>query len=456
MMCKIVIVALFLFLSPSSIFGQKGISRNEALADIDSLVSVLNRVHYNPYLHISKKDFDHNVNVIKQSLSDSISFKKYLLNLYKLTAVMQDGHSMPFIVQPVLVPELGLNNFIPFKFIFNNNAVYISKSDYEKLGIPFGAEITTINKIPLLLAINEYRSLFGGSDNFKKEIATRLMGYFLFLNDVHPPFTIAYTVKGKKPQTITLQDGVTFMEMLQKSLPQLKEKNNYKIIEGKIAYLTYISMDGDINEWGVFLDSVFNDIRTNKISKLCIDIRNNSGGNSLFNNYLLAYITKNKFLQASGKSWRISDDYKKYQQENGSYDTAYQSRVNGSVWNYENCTPENNPVIADSIFNGKVYLLTGAFTFSSANMLADAFKTFHIGMIIGESTGEYTNDFGEVMSIILLNSKIKMQVTTSFEYGADCNKQDFHTISPDIKVVPSLESQLNENDEVLQYIMNLN
>lgn len=450
---KLTSILLIFLLNVPVLSGQSRFSRAEVIADIDSLIATLKRVHYNPYLHISESSFDDNVKDIKRSLKDSVAFKACLLNLYKITASLHDGHSMPAIVQPVLVPELQTNTFLPFRFIFDAQAVYISGSDYKNSGIPYGSRIRTINNVPVEQAAKEYQMLLGGSENFRREIVTRLMGYFLFLHGVYPPYTITYTTPQKKTGTLALKEGVNFMEMLQKSMPHLNGANEYRILEEKIAYLSYTSMDGDLNAWGLYLDSLFNDIRAKGIKTLCIDVRNNSGGNSLFNNYLLAYITKNKFLQASGKSWRISDDYKKYQRENGNSNTEYQSRTNGSVWDSENCTPAENPVIADSIFNGKTYLLTGAFTYSSANMLADAFKTFHVGSIIGEATGEYTNDFGEVMTVSLPNSKIRVQLTTSFEFGADCNKKGYRTVQPDISIVPSLEDKLSGTDKALLYLL---
>jgi hypothetical protein len=452
---KIALTIFTFFLSVSVLLGQNNISRKEAIADIDTLISTLERVHYNPYLHISKQTFDFKVKSIIQSLKDSIPFKDFILSLYSLTASLQDGHCMPAIVQPAIVPELKNNNFLPFSFIFYADDVYISKSDYEILGIPFGSKIKSINNISLVNAKKEFQTFFGGSENFTQEMSNRLMGYFLFLKGVQPPFIITFTTQLNNDKTIILDAGVMFTEMMQKSMPHIKGKNEYRIIDDKIAYLNYISMNGDLYEWGEFLDSLFKDIQEKEIKALCIDVRNNSGGNSLFNNFLLAYITDKEFLQSSGKSWKVSYDYKNYQLANGIINSEYQSKENGSIWTYENCDPIENLVTVDSIFNGKVYLLTGAFTFSSANMLADAFKTFRIGTIIGEATGEFTNDFGEVMPIVLPNSKIKIQLTTSFEFGADCNKNEFHTIIPDIIVKPTLKNKLSEIDEVLAYLLNI-
>ena len=359
---------------------------------------------------------------------------------------------MPAIVQPELLAELRKPLFPVLRFITEDGEVYLPGSDYGMTGIPQNARIQTINGVSLSEAVKEFQSFFGGARNFRKEMSNRLIGYLLFLKGVQPPFKIGYATEEKTNEIRILPKGVTFMEMLQRTMPQIRQQNGYRIFENKIAWLNYVSMNGDFNHWGNFLDSFFTDIRSRKIKTLCIDIRNNSGGNSLFNNFLLAYITKKKFLQSGGKSWRISNDYKEHQRNNGMANSDYQSKETGTIWTYENCEPVANLVIADSVFQGKIYQVTGAFSFSSANMLADAFKTFSLGTIIGEPTGEYTNDFGEVMPIVLPNSKIALQLTTSFETGADCNKQDFHTVEPDILIIPTLKDKIAGKDVVMEYI----
>ncbi|GAA4449519.1 hypothetical protein GCM10023092_03880 [Rurimicrobium arvi] len=431
--------------------GQQKLSKILALQDIDSLVATLETIHYNPYLHITKTAFHKNVTEIKHSIPDTIEFKDYLLKLYKITASLQDGHAMPAIVQPALRSELVGANFLPLKLVVDNKKVYAGSRGIFSL--PPDAQIKHINGLSLEKSLLELEQLLGGSKNFTQEMAAKLLSYFLFLQGVQPPFTIEYITSTKQTKKDKINNGITFIEMIHISMPHLKEQNSFRVMSHEGAYLNFISMNGDLQQWGSFLDSAFIEMRAMEIKNLYIDIRNNSGGNSLFGNYLLAYLTKEKFLFSSGKCWKISARMKQYQQQNGSFNKEYQSRETGTNWCYDKCIPEENPVIADSIFNGKVYLLTSPFTFSSANMLADAFKTFHLGTIIGESTGEYTNDFGEVMQFELPNSKIKIQTTTSFEYGADCDKTSFHTVSPDIIIKPSLDDKIRGNDAVMRYLL---
>lgn len=83
-------------------------------------------------------------------------------------------------------------------------------------------------------------------------------------------------------------------------------------------------------------------------------------------------------------------------------------------------------------FKGKHCFLIGPYTFSSANFLADAIKTFSLSTLIGESTGELTNDFGEQVEFQLTNSKSYFFVPTTYDIGASKNDSIMTPVMPDI------------------------
>lgn len=105
------------------------------------------------------------------------------------------------------------------------------------------------------------------------------------------------------------------------------------------------------------------------------------------------------------------------------------------------------------LFTGKVYLITGPLIFSSANMLADGVKEYHMATVIGQPTGENTNDFGEGYQVELPNSKLKIQTTTTFDLGVDCDPNTSHAVIPDILIEPSMKDKINKSDRVISYIL---
>ena len=79
-------------------------------------------------------------------------------------------------------------------------------------------------------------------------------------------------------------------------------------------------------------------------------------------------------------------------------------------------------------------MLIGPSTFSSANFLADAVKTYNITTLIGTPTGEYTNDFGEQLNFNLDNSESPVFISSTFDIGANGNDAILEPVYPDIEV----------------------
>lgn len=103
------------------------------------------------------------------------------------------------------------------------------------------------------------------------------------------------------------------------------------------------------------------------------------------------------------------------------------------------------PYTKSDRFNGKVYLLTGTRTFSSAMNFAQAFKQYKIGTIIGEETGGWLVSFGDKVTTTLPVSHIPLSVSTKKFYTVGATDKDFHGVKPDIAI---------KADKALDYIVN--
>ncbi len=92
------------------------------------------------------------------------------------------------------------------------------------------------------------------------------------------------------------------------------------------------------------------------------------------------------------------------------------------------------PVKQRNFFMGKTCFLIGPNTFSSANFLADAIKTYKLSTLIGLATGEYTNDFGEQLKFTLPNTNSYIFVSSTYDIGANGNSSIFEPVYPDFMV----------------------
>lgn len=433
-------------------FAQQLVRKEEAKADIDYFYKTVCDSHYNPFLFISQKKMERKIIKIKDELPQELSMKEMTLIMYQVSALLQDAHANPSISQSYMKEDFNLPLFFPAVMVSTSENLYVPANS---AGLPLGAELLRINGIDVKKLYAKIQQNIGGTPQFREAVACKLFSYFLYLENVKPPFLVTCKTKSGVEEVL-IDNGVKFKEILSLSMPGTAKPYDFRVINEKIAYLDFRSMSGNIDEFKTFLDQTFSTIKNKNLKVLAVDIRENSGGNSNLGELLISYLTQKKYSLQGGKRWKISQIYKDKLLADGHNQSSYLKQENGTVWEAENNTEHENPFKRDHVFTGKVYLLTGPFTFSSANLLADGMKHYKLAELIGESTGEYTNDFGEAFVFTLPNSKIRMRSTSSFSIGTAKQINKYEVVTPDVKIVPTLEDKINGIDKVLEYVIEEN
>ncbi|MBO9691276.1 S41 family peptidase [Chryseobacterium sp.] len=451
MVAKKIITVIVLLQSVTFYFSQNTVNRQQAKDDIDYYSKIVSDSHYNPFLFISQKQYITEVDKIKNQLPEQLSLKEMTLVMYKVSALLQDAHSNPGISQSFMKEDFSKPIFFPLILISDHDKLY---STVNTGAIPPGAEIISINGKDITPLFKKMKKSIGGTSQFRDVISLKLFSYFLYLEDITPPFSIRYKSSDRKKIDMTIKEGIKLRDFLTLSMPGISKPYEFKMINHQLAYLDFRSMSGSTDDFDTFLSQTFATIRKENIKELAIDLRNNSGGNSLLGDLLLSYITDRKYSLQGRKYWKISQIYKDKLLSDKNTEGEYLKMKNGTVWEIGDCKPDDNKFKNDTIFKGKVYLLTGPFTFSSANLVADGIKQYKLAELIGEPTGEYTNDFGEAFMFNLPNSKIQMRSTSSMSIGADCNAGSYTPVVPDVLITPSLKDKINGIDPALEYILN--
>jgi hypothetical protein len=143
----------------------------------------------------------------------------------------------------------------------------------------------------------------------------------------------------------------------------------------------------------------------------------------------------------SGRYWKVSQQSKDAYSSEPVYEKLfgkefmeeYLATANGEVIE-EMGSDLQTPDSSIPLFEGKTCVLIGPNTFSSANMLADAVKTYQLSTLIGEATGENTNDFGEQLSFTLPHSGATVFVSSTYDIGADGDASVLRPVFPDFEV----------------------
>lgn len=155
------------------------------------------------------------------------------------------------------------------------------------------------------------------------------------------------------------------------------------------------------------LREMFEAVKEQGIANVAVDIRDNSGGNSMVANEFIRYLDVDTY-QVDTYNWRL-----------GIFHPAFGSGVN------------QNQRYTDLTFQGRVYLLTSSGSFSSAMMFAEYIKDNELGILIGEAPGNTPAGYGDIAIFRLPNSGLYVQVSTKEFFRADRETDDI-LVEPDI------------------------
>ena len=153
----------------------------------------------------------------------------------------------------------------------------------------------------------------------------------------------------------------------------------------------------------------FGAVRDNNIGNIAVDLRSNGGGTTEVINEFLRYINISDYKLVGGMDIR-----------NGGKLISYRDEI----------TP-NKPV--DNAFDGRVYVLTSQYTFSSAMVFATVIQDNGIGKVIGETPGNMPTAYGDKRGFQLPESKLVLSVSYKKFYRVDINKSE-EPLIPDYTV----------------------
>ncbi|MCP4442189.1 MAG: hypothetical protein GY810_25045 [Aureispira sp.] len=412
------------------------LAKEAAIADLETLIKTIEEVHYNPYWDIPKEDFSKK----KDSLigiwghSDSISLKQFILTGMELTALINDGHTTLDWQNPQLFPALINYKFLPFKAKLIDGKLCVTGSLDDR--VPQGIEVLSINGLNAQQLYADVMATKGGLTSFKNEMCESFFPIYLFLRSIKAP----YLVQLKGQGTVILERGLSLNEwtpLIENK--ELKSNYSFKILDEDIAYIAYNSCQ-DYEAFQAFLTETFQTIKDKKLDKLIVDIRNNGGGNSMLNDLLLPYFTRKRYRQSSERHWKVSATMKDrisdslYIKVFGKEFIAKYKQAEDGIVIKEKDAKLTKPKKPKNYFKGKACMLIGPQTFSSANFLADAVATYNLATLIGQATGEATNDFGEQIEFQLPNSGTYYFTTVAYDIGADGKVEKHDPIYPDIEL----------------------
>lgn len=413
---RLITTFIFSLFSFSFFFGQ--MTSEKWKEDINFLRENLSKKHYNLFFKRDKMQFDKDLDKII-SQSDKLSDLEISLKLQQIIAKQEDSHTN------VDYGKFMMSNTkLPIKIYWFADGLYVIKTTKENENL-LGKKILSVNNFPIKRISDSLSTVFVGENKaiIKKTIPNliiqaQLLKYFGFEKD--KKYTIQYSDNQKvKEKELTPENffKTNQISVKPKNISFLWKNENEYFTENyfskdKIYYILYnkcVSKESPsiftgkpeaekLPSFSEFQDKVLENLKKLNFEKLIFDMRLNGGGSSPQGTKLI-----NEILNL----------------------------------------PEVNK-------KGKLFVITGRNTFSSAIINTMDFKNSN-AIFVGEETAGKPNHFGEVRGFTLPNSGIEISYSTKY---FNKYKGDDSTISPDFMVEESFENFMYGIDPIFEFVKN--
>ena len=371
--------------------------------DISYLQNTLPRCHKNLYFKVSEEEFIKQLEGLKIKVP-SYRDEEIEIEMSKIIASMGDTHTGS---------SIGSETTYPFEIYWFDEGLYIVDTikKYEQL---INAKVLSINGIPMEDVAKLVRPILGDANDswFKNQIKyyltnPNILQYFGVAKDNQIELEVQQ-VTGEtqtvKVPPVVYDTVVPIANMLKKEekipLYQKNPLDNYwydYLEEEKIVYFNYRSCRQMKKlPFEVFNNEIWNFIEKHEVQKIVIDLRDNQGGRSPILNDFIKKLKRSKLNE-----------------------------------------------------EGKIYVVTGRATFSSAILNVLELEKETKAILIGEPTGGAPNHYGEVKKFELPNSKKMIRYSTKYFERV---KDDCDAVEPDVKIGVSFKTYSEGVDPVLEWI----
>lgn len=445
---------VFVFLFCVSVSAQEAFTKEQILSDMAYLKTTLEKAHYNLYAHTPKKEFDHNYEVVKQSVDkDSFDLLEATSLMQRIISKANNGHTeIGFPGQSYGTYAYAGGTIFPLEIAFEDGKALVRKNWSGNDSIKVGSEILAINGESMEQILTKiYPQLSAERPYFKNakiELYSFPRLYWQVFGRVDT-FSVEMVSDGK-PTTYTLKavDVIDGYEMKRNEV--IDSKMQLKFMD-KAAYLNPGGFGGDEAKYQQFIDSSFAQIKTKKSESLIIDLRNNPGGNDSFSDYLVSYIADRPFTWSSHFSLKTSAVLKEHTRKHSDTTKTYFKEIlahkNGSI--YEYYFEDHQPQPKEKRFTGKVYVLVNRQSHSQSAVTAAQIQDYGFGTLVGEETGEFPTLYASQFQFELPNTGITVNISKGYSIRVNGSTKA-EGVVPDIFIEDHL---LDEQDEILNGLL---
>jgi len=395
-----------------SVVGGGGPANSEVPAenpwtlDLLYLEKMLPDLHPNLFFKLSREEFSKEMEDLRRK-AEGLKDEEIELELSRILARIGDSHTC---IEHFSFFET--EKIFPVKLEWLKDGLYVTAVHRDHSRI-LGCRLTAVNDLPIDEVIERLNGLIPHeNEGWAKVHHPRFLQSSVILEylDIAP--------KGKAIYRLEAPGGFAFEEALEarerssadfvRLSDRIREKPLYSmrkepfwyqyLPDRKLLYFQYNQCrEKPPASPGFYevLDGLMAVLKEKRVEKLVIDMRNNTGGSTKPGEALIDRLT------------------------------------------------------TDGAFQGRIFVILGKRTFSSAVINALALKVKAGALLFGEPTGGSPNHFGEVQRLSLPHSKLKVQYSTRYFYLSD--KYD-GALVPDFAIEQSFDQYLKGIDPVMEAI----
>lgn len=426
-------------------------------ADADLLHRVLLEVHPDPYRAARPEDTEAAWARLRAGLVRPLSRGEFRNLLDPVVAGYLDGHTyldIDFDGAEYKAYGAAGGRFFPFDVVALGDGtpaegLYV-RASHGSVALPAGTRILSIDGRPADEVFADLVAASSGDDAAnRRATAARLFPLLLWQRRLARGEGFALRVQRPGAEPEDLQAPGIAQSAMEGALFADKPLDAYELTpQVYVVALNNMQANDKVRQ---AVDEAMATVRTGRYPVLVLDLRRNGGGSSVVGSWILRHVARQPFRYADRKDVRLSP----WLAENNAH---YREWVEGLKADHP---VEGDRVVArvapasseqpaeDWRYDGKVYLLTSARTYSSGFMVAQAFQCFGMGTVVGEPPGSHRRLTGEPMGVHLPNSGMDAYVATA-QYAPPCGSDDF--MAPDVAIAATAVDLAAGRDAALDYV----
>jgi Peptidase family S41 len=453
------------------------LSETSAKKDFGLFRNLLQEAHPSLTLYKSKKNIDFLFDSINTTFSGSITLRDFYTRLYFLCNEIGCSHTDVFLPSAIYDTLRNRKLFFPFPIVWIENKLLINVTGYE---LPEGSQIASINGVSTKQILDDltiYNSIEGFHRQAQLDLAAKDFSFQYYLRwGAQDKFDLKVIDTLGHSKNVSVEP-ITYGEW--------NERNDYNkyyfdgvavdydlIIDNDKRYATLRLPTFDFSGYQRqaafenFCSNSFELLKSKKnITRLIIDIRENTGGklNGAF--LLFSYLARNPFNEFDYVSSKINTlpysgyldrDFARNEMPDVTHDLQEEFVKNRNGLYYYVDSLKETWALEKNRFLGEVFVITNATTVSAASYFSLMVKNTGVGKIVGVETagGSYSGNGFKNLEYVLPISQIKLMFPYAhLVYTFKEKKNTGRGVIPDYVVPDTYQSFKNNDDKQVQYII---